>query len=190
MEELLNPGLLVAFMFIMILSFGIANILTGLAEVADRRVKLAIHWLPFGWLVLLLMIHFGMFWDTLDLLIVEDWDFIGFVYVNLGPILVYVATGTILPREAGEDTADPREHYFRVAPLFFSLLCLGMLWGVGVDFILQDGFETESLWSMVGIPILVLLALNHKASVHAVGTLLYGVVMLSFFMPLGLGGLS
>ncbi len=190
MEEMLNPGLLVAFMFIMILSFGIANILTGLSDLADRRAHLAIHWLPFGWLLLLLLIHFGMFWDTLDILLVEDWDFIGFLYVNFGPILLYVATGTVLPRESGEGASGPREHYFRVAPLFFLLLSLGLLWGLGIDFILQDGLEASSVWTIAGIPILVLLALNRKASVHAGGTLLFAILMLSFYVPLGFGVLS
>ena len=189
-EALLNEPLLVAFMFILVLSMGIGNILTGFTELIDRRTELGTHWLPFSWLMLLLLIHFGLFWSSLDILLVENWKFVEFIYVNVGPILLFIATGILLPRSHTKDYESPREHYFVVARVFFPLLALCMIWAIGNDFILQEGFESTSVWTIASIPVLLLLAYSRKASVHATGTIVYGLVILSFYVPLGFGAMS
>jgi hypothetical protein len=50
-------ALLVAMMFVMILSIGIGNILLSLPPLIDRDSGPPIHWIPVSWLVLLLLRH-------------------------------------------------------------------------------------------------------------------------------------
>ena len=48
-------ALLVALMFITLLSIGLANIAAPLATLAARHARLDIHWIPVSWILLLLL---------------------------------------------------------------------------------------------------------------------------------------
>lgn len=185
-----SEGLMVAFIFILILSMGIGNILRGFADLVDRRIEFGTHWSPLSWLILALLIHLGLFWTTLEILKFEEWKFASFLYITTGPIILFLATGIILPKPTSEIAANPQEHYFQVSRLLFSLLALLMIWSIGGDFILERGFKVSSLWNLSTLPILLLLCVSRKASIHAVCTILFGVLLLSFYIPLGFGALS
>ena len=98
----ITQSLLVAMMFIILLSLGIGNILMGLAASLQHRVQLQTHWIPTSWHVLLLLEMFDLFWHTLDVLAVENWAFVAFVYITTGPILLFLATSLMLPDLAVE----------------------------------------------------------------------------------------
>ena len=142
-------ALLVAMMFVMVLSIGIGNILMNVSGILDRRTRLAAHWIPTSWLLLLLLQHLHMFWHTLAILDVETWSFASFLYIVSGPILLFLATSLMLSDPAESESSDPCAHYFRVAPQFFSILAVLMAWMVAVDFVLGKGFTAAGGWNLV-----------------------------------------
>ena len=87
-----SSSLLVAIMFVIILSMGIGHILVAAAAMVDRRVAQRIDVLHVNWTLLLLLVYFNFFWHTLDLLATEDWVFASFLYMMAGAILIYFAT--------------------------------------------------------------------------------------------------
>ncbi len=84
----ISSGLLVAVMFIIILSMGIGHILVSAAAMVDRRVARRIDALHVNWMLILLLIYFNFFWHTLDLLATEEWVFASFLYMMAGAILI------------------------------------------------------------------------------------------------------
>ncbi len=85
-----TSSLLVAMMFVMVLSIGIGNILMGLSALLNQRSPREIDWLPTSWVLLLLLQHLHMFWHTITILKAEEWGFGGFLYVVTGPILLFL----------------------------------------------------------------------------------------------------
>ena len=156
-----SSSLLVAMMFVMVLSIGIGNILMGLSTLLGQRSPREIDWLPASWVILLLLQHLNMFWHTRTILEAEEWGFGGFLYVVTGPILLFLSTSLLLADPVQAGPSDARAHYFRVARKFFSFMAVLMLWMIGVDFVLGSGFTAAGVWN-AGLVVLFLILANSK----------------------------
>ena len=180
-----SSSLLVAFMFIIILSMGIGHILGAVAVMVDRRVGQRIGALHLNWTLLLLLFYFHLFWHTIDLLSTEEWGFTGFLYIMAGAILIYFATCILLPEP--DDSLDMRAHYFEVSRQFFFLLALLQAWIIGVDFLLGTGFTSAGVVNLVVLLLALLLATSRKITVHVGGTAVAWVLFLGSMVVRSLG---
>ncbi len=135
----LSSALLVATMFVVLLSIGIGNILMSLAAMVDRRSPVTASRMHISWIVLLLLVYFSLFWHTLDVLSFEEWRFGEFLYVMLGPVLILFASQVLLPDPSRADAGDLTENYLQASRPFFLFLAASQLWVNGVDLILRDG---------------------------------------------------
>ena len=95
--------LLVAFMFITILTLGIAGVLAELAELVRNIERRHRDKLLVGWTLLLLFAYFTRFWHTADITRLEEWDFGRFLFAETGPVLLFFGTQIML----GALTAEP-----------------------------------------------------------------------------------
>lgn len=179
----ITEGLLVAFMFILILSMGVGTILVAAADLADRRRKLRVHWLPLSWLVILLLVQLSLFWNTLDILLVEDWSFFDFILVTAGPVILYLATGVLLPDPETTDAEGSLARYFQVSRIAFPLLMLLALWSLGTQYGLLGGTLQSPLWEAGDITVLLVLSLSRSTGVHGVCTALYAALLLGYYLP-------
>ena len=68
----ITNALLVAVMFIILITTGIGNIIVGLAVLVDKRTPVKADTVHTSWVLLLLLIHFIMFWHVLDILSIEE----------------------------------------------------------------------------------------------------------------------
>lgn len=180
----ITNALLVAMMFIVLLTIGISNIVVALASLLDKRSPVKPDGYHTNWVVMLLLLHLNLFWHVLDILNVESWVFPEFLYVVLGAILIFFATHILLP-DASSDATDLRTHYFDVRRQFFSLLALLMVWNVGVDFLLGNGWTSASTLNLAGLVIFAVMALTSRPRVHAIGM---GIAWLFFVVALGAQG--
>jgi hypothetical protein len=167
-----SDALLVAIMFVMILSIGISNILMGLAVLVDRRSDLKVDRLHTSWTVLLLLAYFNLFWHTIDLLSIEDWTFSSFLFVIGGPVLILFATNILLPDAAGEKLVDLRKHYFDVAGQFFVILALLMAWMIAVDVVLGGGLTVAGAFNAVAAALFLWLAFAKRKIFQVFGAVL------------------
>lgn len=182
-----SSSLLVAIMFVIILSMGIGHILGAAAAMIDRRVAQRISALHVNWMLLLLLLYFNLFWHTLDLLSTEEWGFTGFLYIMAGAILIYFATYILLPEIPPDDSLDLRAYYFEVSRQFFFLLALLQAWIIGVDFLLGTGFTSAGVVTLVALLLALLLATSRKITVHVGGTVVAWVLFLGSMVARSLG---
>ena len=99
----MSSALLVMIMFVVLLTIGIGNILMSLAAMVDRRSPVAASRMHIAWIVLLLLVYFNLFWQTLDVLSIENWTFSEFLYLILGPVLILFASQVLLPNPSSAD---------------------------------------------------------------------------------------
>ena len=182
-----SQSLLVAMMFVTVLSIGIGNILMGLSGVIQRGSGISVHWLPLAWVLVLLLIHFELFWQTLVILEVKEWKFGEFLFVIVGPVLLLFATSFMLPDSARAADGDYRAHYFSIARRFFTLLAALMAWLVCVDLLFAGGMTIYSWFNLIEVALLLVLAFAKQERLHqAVTILAVGIFVLSFSLQ-GLG---
>jgi predicted membrane protein len=182
-----TSSLLVAMMFVMVLSIGIGNILLGLSSLLVQRSPRDIDWLPTSWLLLLLLQHLNMFWHTLTIIEVEQWGFGGFLYIVAGPILLFLASSLLLADPNFAGPSEPRVHYFRVAARFFAILAVLMLWMIGVDFVLGTGFTPAGAWNAALFVLFLILARSQDLRLHITSTVVTWVLLVSLLASRSFG---
>jgi hypothetical protein len=183
----ISNSMLVAIMFVMILSIGIVNILASLASKIDYRANQGHRGICISWIVLLLLMHFNMFWHTIDILSIEAWRFVGFLYLVTGPVLIFFATDLMLPGSPQSEAHDLNEHYFLVSRRFFFILALLQLWMIGVDIVFGKGLTGSGGFNLAMFALTVTLASSQSTNLHVWGTVaVWGFFMISLTLR-GLG---
>ena len=182
----IKDSLLVAMMFIMILSIGIATVLGGLADTVRRPLG-EINWLPIVWMLLLLFYHLDLFWNSVLIIATEEWRFTGFLYMIGGPILLFLATTVILSKSSEEISVTSTQHYFEASTYFFTILALLMLWAIGADYRLRDGLSMGSTQDVIQFFSFVVLAFNKNLTLHKFITIFICVVVLTIVVAHGTG---
>ena len=177
--------MLVAIMFVMLLSLGIVSIITALASVVNKRSDVKVSGVHLSWLVLLLIAHFNMFWYTFDILNVEDWGFMGFLYTIAGPILIFFASSILVPDGSVDDRSELKDYYLRISRQFFQIFAIVQLWILGSDLVLHGGFVPASLLNLAVLVLAVVLSISRAESVHRAGVV---VAWLIFVVQLALRG--
>jgi hypothetical protein len=176
-------------MFVMILSMGIGNLLGGLAVAVNQRSAFKTSRIHTGWLILVLLIHFNLFWQALEILSIEEWEFGSFLFVVTGPIILFLAVSIILP-DPSEESNDGNEYYFAVAPQFFLLMAILQLWTIGVDLFVGNSLGLDSALSGVAATLLFLLSATRHHGLHNVGLAVAFCVFVLFTVLRGLGFLG
>lgn len=178
----ISSTMLVALMFVGLLSISIGNILIGTAIIYDNRSDIKLDWIHIGWTALLLLVCFDLFWQTIDLFTQKEWGFGGFLYVILGPILITFAGQILLPDLTRTEGLDLKHHYSSVNSEFFILFALLEFWQIGVDFFFGDGLTRSSAVSTAAIVLLLALAFTVRPSAHR-----YGIIAAALLFLLSIG---
>lgn len=119
-----------------ILGLAITQILKGLRGLVLARVRVRMYWLPVTWAVLVLIVAVQSWWAMFGLRHVENWTFLGFSFVLLQNVLLYLVAALVLPDFFGE-AVDLRAHYFGHHRLFFGLFLLTALASLAKDLVLS-----------------------------------------------------
>ncbi len=177
--------LLVAIMFVTILTLGIANILASLAEEVAHGVRIRRKSCHISWILLLLLVHFDLFWQTAEILGTKEWTFIAFLYVISGPIVLFLATNLLL-KDAALAGAEERGVGHVVSRGFLWLLAIVQLWVIGGDVLFGGGLPLGAGFNAAIVVLLVVLILSRKPRVHGVGVVIAWCAYLILLTLLGL----
>lgn len=159
--------LLVAFMFITILTLGIAGVLAELAEVVRNVERKDRDKLLVGWALLLLFAYFTLFWHTADITLLEEWSFGLFLFAETGPVLLLFGTQILLGALTAEPGGDPDAGVRQTR--FFVIFGLLQVWSIATGFVLGVGFTPESALDAVVLAVCLVLAGSKSRPVHVVG---------------------
>ena len=181
----ITDSFLVAMMFVMILSIGIASVLAGLGNIVKDRVE-DFYWLPIAWVGLVLFSHLDLFWHTVLIVAVEEWRFTGFLYMIGGPVLLFLAATVLVSESAKGESMTSLSHYMEISPYFFTLLALLMLWTLGADYVLGQERSISNTQHAIELVIFVVLAVSKNIKLHQAATILTCAVVLLVVLARGL----
>lgn len=183
----ITNSLLVAMMFIVLLTIGIGNIIMTLAIMVDRRSALRFDAIHTSWMILLLLVYFRLFWQVLDILSIENWSFWGFLFILGGPLILLFATNMIVQDKGSELASEPRGHYYAVARQFFFFIALQQAWAIGVDILFGDGITLMSGVNIVAGLLFLIMASSPTERVHSFGTVVAWLLILGAVVLQGAG---
>ena len=169
--------LLVAFMFITIVTLGIASVLGELAEVVRNVERQNRDRLLIGWALLLLFAYFHLFWHTADITLFEEWGFWLFLFAETGPVLLLFATQIMLGALAAAPEGD-RESGVRQSR-FFVIFGLLQVWSIAAGFVLGVGFTLGSALDAIVLVTCMVLASSASRSLHVTGLTVVWIVYLA-----------
>jgi len=135
-----------SFVFIIALAgvvngLGIVRWLTGFTEYLRRRSSLRV---PLYWVFTLaacfqFLLHILFWWSLWGMRGTATINFLSYLYLLSGPILLFVATALLIPNIDG-DEVDLRGHYFSIRSDYSTILILLWLWAIFLTPLLQGHF--------------------------------------------------
>jgi hypothetical protein len=165
--------LIVALMFITILSFGVANLLSSMAEILNNKKNTKVTIVHLNWIVILLILHFNMAWAAVLLSTVKSWSYGAFLFIVLGPILAFFTASIIAP--CATDDKKPAtliSNYLNIRQQFFVLFAIIQAWAIGTDYILQHGATGSNAFNILLIFLAIVMFKTNSYQKHV-----YGVVV-------------
>ena len=119
---------------------GIVRWLAGFAEYLRRRNSLNLqhYWVLTLFAGFQFLMHILLWWSLWGVRGVAEINFLMYVYLLAGPILLFLGTSVLSPDIAGE--SDMRSHYFSVRRTYSSVLALLWLWAIFMGLVLRGEF--------------------------------------------------
>ena len=163
--------MLVALMFVTILSMGIGNILTCVADIfnastSSRRTRVHV-----AWIILLLLVHFNLFWHTKAILDVEVWRFGGFLMAIAGPALIFFATSILLTNPPDEGRVDLDRFFVDLGRRFFIVFALTQAWIVLAGYAMTRELILTDLVNVAFLVLSIILASSTGSRVQLFGVI-------------------
>lgn len=170
--------LLVALMFITILSMGIGNILVSLADIFNHATPSRRDRIHVGWIVLMLLVHFNLFWHTKAILDVENWSFLGFLLTMAGPVLLFFATSILLTDPPADFKPDLDSFFVGLGRRFFLMFAVVQAWVVWVGYSMTGFFVASDILNIAFMILGFFLAFNSGERLQRMGIFLaWGLVL-------------
>ena len=182
-----NPAtLLTAIMFVTILAMGIGNLLMTCAEIAGDLRSPAPERIHLSWIILLLLAMLNLFWQTTVILDVEEWIFLDFLYLIVGPMVLFFAASVIAAPTASGQANTAHAQFFGLCGRFFLMLALHEAWLIGLD--LRYGSLTPTSGAnAVLLALFVVLAISRNYRIHVAGATVawIGLIVPIFLRTIG-----
>ncbi len=172
---------------------GIVRLLTTLAEYLRVRDKFKVthYWVYELLLLFQFLLHVLLWWSMFGTREAGAFNFLGYLFLLIGPILLYLATSVLLP-EVQDETVDLRAQYFQLARGHFTIMALMFLWGMFLWPVLVGKFAPTA--PVLGAYCLcaVVLSFSRSPKAHAILVPAYCLLMVAFiaFFALELGGVA
>lgn len=180
-------GALVGIMFVTILVFGIAALISSLSSILNTGQFRSLDPTMVSWIFLTLLIHLNLFLETAVIEQQNEWPFASFLFLIAGPMLLYFATQTLLTNQDLDIREFTRGHYQAVSRQYFLILSALMAWAVAVEFILGDGEILSGLADLSALALFATLAMATGERLHARLTIAAWVLIIALLALAGFG---
>jgi len=169
---------------------GIVRLLGGFSDYLKNRESLDVahYWVYALTSIFQFLIHLLLWWSIIGLKAAANIDFLTYLYLLIGPTLLFLGTSLLLP-DAAKESISLREHYFVIRKAFYLIAILFWLWAI---FLWPAfGYSFAPTVPLICLFLMISLVLrftdNHK--VHAVlvigNLVVYAMFVALYAMQLG-----
>jgi len=128
-----------------------------------------------------LLMHLLIWWSIVGLHKIGDLNFLSYLYILVGPTLLFLGTTLLIP-DAKTDSVDLRAEYYGVRKAYFSLMAGFYLWAIFVWPVFGHGFAPTVPLITVFLLIALIAIITDKHKLHAALIVANLVVYLAFII--------
>lgn len=172
---------------------GIVRLLSSFSEYLKKRTSLNVrhYWVYALLAAFQLFTHLLLWWSILGLRAAGEINFLSYLYLLIGPTLLFLGTSILIP-EAIDESVDLRAEYFGFRKIYSSILTGFWLWAI---FLWPAfGYPFAPTVSLLLIWLLIALGMRSTENPTVQGTLVIAnfVVAVSFIgiFAMELGGVG
>ena len=158
-------------MFVTVLSFGFASLLTSIAQIIRRDNDINVSPIHLNWLLILLLVHFNMVWHAVLFTNIETWSYHTFLLIVLGPTLAFFSATILTPESNLDSSSDAlTKRYFSFIRQFLVLFAAIQIWAILSDYILGRGATGSAIFNMILLIVVIYLykSRSNKAHVNSI----------------------
>ena len=174
---------------------GIVRLVGGLSEYLRHYSTLNVrhYWVYTLLAVFQLFAHLLLWWSILGLRSAGNINFLTYMYLLIGPTLLYLCTSIIIP-DIKDDDIDLYAEYYSFRKVFFSIQSAFWLWAIFVWPVFGHGFAPTvpliSVWLFISLTLLMTNNPKVHATLITANCAVYISFILIFAMQLGEVGRS
>ena len=147
---------------------GIVRLLTALSEYIKKRTNLNIqyYWVYTLSIVFQLLMHLLIWWLFVGLHKIGNLTFLSYLYMLIGPALLFLSTTLMIP-DIKDESINLRSEYYSIRKVFFSLLATFYLWAIFIWPVLGYSFAPTVPLLIVFFLIALTLSITDRPKIHA-----------------------
>ena len=157
----------ISVMFAVIMGMGVVYILMAVASIVRGfHGTITPYWLHIAWIIFLLLLHFHVWWGLWDFQQVKSWNYLTYLLLLAGPVLLFVAAAIIIPEDRPSGNVDLQEYYYANSSKFFLTLSLAVIWGLSLYPVFFGMLDPVFEWLILFLVILTVLSFTKKPLTH------------------------
>jgi hypothetical protein len=147
---------------------GIVRLLSSLGEYLKTRGSLNIrqYWVYNLLAVFQLLAHLLLWWSILGLPAAGNINFLSYLYLLIGPTLLYLGTSVMLP-ESKSTSLDMRREYYDFRKSYYSILTGFWLWAIFAWPVFGHDFSPTLPMLLIWLAISIILRFTENPKAHA-----------------------
>ena len=147
---------------------GIVRLLGGLSEYIRKQkaVDIQHYWVYTLFAVFQLLLHLLFWWSVIGLHKAGDLNFLSYLYLLIGPTLLFLGTSLLVPATQIE-SLNLRSEYYGIRKTYFSILIAFWLWTIFVWPVFGHSFAPTAPLIVAFLLISLTLRMTDRPRVHA-----------------------
>ena len=160
---------------------GIVRIVSGLGDYFRWRESLdfKIYWVHLMLVLFQLLTHVLIWWGLVALREASDINFLQYLYLLLGPTLLFLATSLLIPNIT-DKFVDMRIEFRRLRKPYCSVLAVFWAWNIAIWPVF--GYPVAPVWkfAVCWMTIMIILRVTDNSKVHTVLVSTAWLLMIAF----------
>lgn len=178
----------VSVMVSIVLALGISHLLDEASRIVRERSWAELDPVFIIWFLIQVGIHLEVWWALWSYRDLGVWSYPSFVYVIIGPVLLVINNGILVPPRKRNHLASLEEHFKAMKTRIMVVWVLFLVWSVVLGPVVAGRFvdNVEAQLLLLGVVLLTLLTRNrrlHLVAGAAVILVFAGVVISTRLLP-------
>lgn len=153
---MLSPFEYITILISIILGLGIAQLVTGMADIIYHWDRVKLYWPHILWIPIVFFLHIQEWWNIYALRDHDTWMLPLFLFIILYPINLFILARLLFPISLNENTTlDYKHFYFNHYRRFFLVLAFSAFLS-GLENVLISGLGFEGVQLQLAIIIILL----------------------------------
>jgi hypothetical protein len=160
-----------------VLALGVSHLLDATSRILRERSLRELDPLFSVWFLIQIGVHFEVWWALWSYRELAVWNYMSFLYVITGPILLVINNGFLVPSHAELGSVSLEAHFLAMKTRIMGVWLLFMAWSVLFGPVVADELAGDviSQVAMLGLVLLTLLSRSRRVHLWA------GVSAILFF---------